>query len=215
MPPAARSRAAFHCASASSASRCTTRKATSHAPSPICRPRKGRHMGEGAWLVAFLVVQRLAELALAQWNAARLRAAGGIEFGAAHYPLLVALHSLWLFGLWMLGHDRAIDPLWLAVFVLLQAARLWVIASLGRRWTTRVIVLPGAAPVARGLYRWLRHPNYVVVVGEIAVVPLALGLPLFALVFSLANTTLLAYRIRVENQALAWAALATSNERKR
>ena len=168
-------------------------------------------MGEGAWLVAFLVVQRLAELALAQGNTARLRAAGGIEFGAAHYPLLVALHSLWLFGLWMLGHDRAIDPLWLAVFVLLQAARLWVIASLGRRWTTRVIVLPGAAPVARGPYRWLRHPNYVVVVLEIAVVPLALGLPLFALVFSLANTTLLAYRIRVENQALAWAALATSN----
>ena len=168
-------------------------------------------MGEGAWLVAFLVVQRLAELALAQWNTARLRAAGGIEFGAAHYPLLVTLHSLWLFGVWMLGHDRAIDTLWFAVFVLLQAARLWVIASLGRRWTTRVIVLPGAAPVARGPYRWLRHPNYVVVVLEIAVVPLALGLPLFALVFSLANTTLLAYRIRVENQALAWAALATSN----
>ena len=116
-------------------------------------------MGEGAWLVAFLVVQRLAELALAQWNTARLRAAGGIEFGAAHYPLLVTLHSLWLFGLWMLGHDRAIDTLWLAVFVLLQAARLWVIASLGRRWTTRVIVLPGATPVARGPYRWLRHPK--------------------------------------------------------
>src|SRR5664280_3457991 len=69
----------------------------------------------------------------------------------------------------------------------------------------------GAAPVARGPYRWLRHPNYVVVVLEIAVVPLALGLPLFALVFSLANTTLLAYRIRVENQALAWTALATNN----
>ena len=78
-------------------------------------------------------------------------------------------------------------------------------------WTTRVIVLPSASSVARGPYRWLRHPNYVVVVFEIAVVPLALGLPLFALVFSLANTTLLAYRIRVENQALAWAALATSN----
>ena len=168
-------------------------------------------MGEGAWLVAFLVVQRLAELALAQWNTARLRAAGGIEFGAAHYPLLVTLHSLWLFGVWMLGHDRAIDTLWFAVFVLLQAARPWVIASLGRRWTTRVMVLPGAAPVARGPYRWLRHPNYVVVVLEIAVVPLALGLSLFAPVFSLANTTLLAYRIRVENQALAWAALATSN----
>jgi methyltransferase len=172
-------------------------------------------MGEGAWLVAFLIVQRLAELGLAQWNTARLRAAGAIEFGAAHYPLMVVLHGLWLLGLWMLGHDHSVDPLWLAVFILLQAGRLWVIVSLGRRWTTRVIVLPGASPVARGPYRWLRHPNYVVVVLEIAVVPLALGLPLFALVFSLANAVLLATRIRVENQAQAWAALATSSERKR
>ena len=108
----------------------------------------------------------------------------------------------------MLGHDRAIDPLWLAVFILLQVGRLWVIASLASRWTTRVIVLPGAAPVARGPYRWLRHPNYVVVVLEIAAVPLALGLPLFALVFSLANAAMLTYRIRIENQALAWARLA-------
>ena len=90
-----------------------------------------------------------------------------------------------------------------------------MIASLGQRWTTRVVVLPGASPVARGPYRWLRHPNYAVVVFEIAVVPLALGLPLFALVFSAANAAVLARRIRVENQALAWAALATSNGRKR
>lgn len=165
-------------------------------------------MGEGAWLIAFLVVQRLAELGLAQWNSARLRAAGGVEFGAAHYPLLAALHVLWLLGLWLFGHDRSVDPLWLAVFIVLQAGRLWVIASLGRRWTTRVIVLPGLEPVTHGPYRWLKHPNYAVVMFEIAVVPLALRLPLFALVFSLANAALLAYRIRVENQALAWAAHA-------
>jgi methyltransferase len=173
-------------------------------------------MGEGAWLIAFVVVQRLAELGLAQWNTMRLRAAGGVEFGAAHYPLMVALHASWLLGLWLFGHDRDVSPIWLAVFVLLQAGRLWVIASLGRRWTTRVIVLPGAAPVARGPYRWLRHPNYAVVIVEIAVVPLALGLPLFALVFSLANAALLAYRIGVENQALAWASASrtmTTNDR--
>ena len=81
-----------------------------------------------------------------------------------------------------------------------------MIASLGRRWTTRVIVLPGAAPVARGPYRFLKHPNYLIVALEIAVVPLALGLPLFALVFTLANGALLFYRVRVENRALAWAA---------
>ena len=169
-------------------------------------------MGEGAWLIAFLIVQRLAELGLAQWNTVRLRAAGGVEFGAAHYPLLVVLHAFWLLGLWMFGHGRGVDPIGLAAFVILQAGRVWIIASLGSRWTTRVIVTPGAAPVARGPYRWLRHPNYLIVVLEIAVVPLALGLPLFALVFSLANAALLAYRIRVENRALAWATLAAQQK---
>ena len=162
-------------------------------------------MDEGAWLIAFVTLQRFAELGLAQWNTARLRAAGGVEFGASHYPLLVALHASWLLGLWVFGHGRSIDPIWLAVFILLLVARVWVIASLGRRWTTRVIVLPGASPVAHGPYRWLRHPNYAVVALEIAVVPLALELPLFALVFSAANAALLTCRIDVVNQALAWA----------
>lgn len=163
-------------------------------------------MGEGAWLIAFVIVQRLIELSYARTNTARLRANGGIEFGASHYPLIVALHASWIFGLWMLGRDRPIIAVWFAVFVLLQAGRLWVITSLGRRWTTRVIVVPGAAPVVRGPYRWLRHPNYVVVATEIAVVPLALGLPIYALIFSLANAVLLAYRVRIENAALARAA---------
>ena len=165
-------------------------------------------MGEGVWLIGFLTVQRLAELAWAQRNTARLRAAGGVEFGAAHYPLMVALHAFWLLGLWLAGHDRPVDPAWLAVFVVLQLGRLWVLLSLGGRWTTRVIALPGAAPIVRGPYRWFRHPNYWVVVLEIAVVPLALGLPVFALVFSLANAVVLMVRIRVENRALAWAGRA-------
>jgi len=160
-------------------------------------------MREGACLVAFLVAQRLVELCFAQFNTRRLRAEGGVEFGAAHYPLMIALHALWLLGLWLLGYDRSVIPFWLAIFVLLQVGRLWVIASLGRRWTTRVIVLPGSAPVWRGPYRWLKHPNYLIVALEIAVAPLALGLPLFALIFSAANAALLAYRIRFENEALA------------
>ena len=159
-------------------------------------------MGEGAWLVAFLTAQRLAELAWARHNSARLRAAGGVEFGAAHYPLIVALHASWLLGLWFFGHDQPVNVALLIVFVILQLGRLWVLASLGRRWTTRIIVLPGAATVARGPYRWFRHPNYWVVVLEIAVVPLALGLPLFALTFSLASAGLLAIRIGAENRAL-------------
>ena len=165
-------------------------------------------MGEGAWLILFVAAQRLAELGLAQWNTQRLCAIGGVEFGAAHYPLMVALHAFWLLGLWLIGHERSVDPLWLAAFVALQAGRVWVIVSLGRRWTTRIIVLPGVRAIARGPYRFLKHPNYLVVVLEIAVVPLALGLPLFAALFTFANLALIAYRIRVENRALAWAALA-------
>jgi methyltransferase len=163
-------------------------------------------LAAGGWLVLLLVAQRLAELALARANAARLRAAGAVEFGAAHYPVMVALHACWLGALWIFGHDRDVSLPWLAVFAALQAARVWVIASLGRRWTTRVLALPGAAPVAAGPYRWLRHPNYAVVTLEIAVVPLALGLPLLALVFSAANAAMLFHRIGVENAALAWAA---------
>jgi len=163
-------------------------------------------MGEGAWLIAFLLAQRLAELGLAHWNTLRLKARGAIEVGAAHYPLMVTLHAIWILGLWILGHARPVNPLGLSIFVLLQVARVWVIASLGSRWTTRIIVLPGAAPVTRGPYRYLKHPNYLIVILEIAVIPLALGLPVFALMFSLANAAIVVWRIHVENAALAWAA---------
>lgn len=163
-------------------------------------------MAEGALLLAFITLQRLAELLLARRNTRRLLAEGGVEFGRSHYPWMLALHSAWLVGLWWLGHARSVDPLLLGVFILLQAGRLWVIASLGRRWTTRIIVLPGAPLVARGPYRWLKHPNYLIVALEMAVVPLALGLPVFAAVFTLLNACILYLRIRTENAALAQAA---------
>jgi methyltransferase len=160
-------------------------------------------MGEGAWLVGFIALQRLAELVLANRNARGLLAEGGVEYGRGHYPFMVALHAVWLLGLAFLGHDRGINPVLLGVFVLLQAARVWVIATLGRRWTTRVIVLPGASLVTRGPYRFLKHPNYWIVAGEIAIVPLALGLPVFAAVFTVLNACVLYWRVRVENAALA------------
>jgi methyltransferase len=159
-------------------------------------------MAEGAILVAFIALQRLAELILARHNAQRLLAEGGVEYGRSHYPVMVALHAAWLLGLWWFGHDRPVDPTLLIVFILLQAGRIWVIATLGRRWTTRVIVLPGAPLVARGPYRWFKHPNYLIVALEIAVVPLALGLPVFAAVFTLLNALVLYQRIQVENAAL-------------
>jgi methyltransferase len=159
-------------------------------------------MAEGALLLAFITLQRLAELLLARRNTQRLLAEGGVEFGRSHYPWMVAMHSAWLIGLWWFGHARSVDPLLLGIFILLQVGRLWVIASLGRRWTTRIIMLPRAPLVASGPYRWLKHPNYWIVAGEIAVVPLALGLPVFAGVFTLLNAAMLYHRIRVENAAL-------------
>src|SRR3954471_5299728 len=144
-------------------------------------------MGEGALLLAFITLQRLAELLLARRNTQRLLAEGAIEFGRSHYPWIVALHATWLAGLWGLGHAQPVDPFLLTAFILLQAGRVWVIATLGRRWTTRILLFPRAPLVASGPYRWLRHPNYWIVALEIAIVPLALGLPLFAAVFTLLN----------------------------
>ena len=155
-------------------------------------------------IVLLVAVQRLAELVYAQANTRRLLAEGAVEHGAGRYPLLVLLHAAWLVALFLLvPADAAVSWPLIAVFVLLQAARLWVIASLGRYWTTRVVTLPDVPLVRRGPYRWVKHPNYLVVVGEIAVLPLAFGAWILALGFSLANAVLLADRIRSEERALA------------
>lgn len=158
------------------------------------------------WLIAlilgFVTLQRLAELAISRRNTARLFARGGIETGAAHYPLIVAFHALWLGGLWLLAWERAVDWPWLTAFLVLQAARGWVIASLGERWTTRIVTVPGERLVEAGPYRYLRHPNYVVVAAEVFTLPMAFGLLWYALLASLLNAGLLWVRIRSENQAL-------------
>lgn len=156
----------------------------------------------GAILLAYLTVQRLVELWCAKRNEARLLAAGGIEYGRPHLALMVLLHGAWMAGMWVLAYDHPVAPAFLVVFVVLQLARFWVLVTLARRWTIRIIVIPGEHLVARGPYRWLRHPNYAVVSGEIAIVPLALGLPIFALVFTILNTIVLAIRITAENAAL-------------
>lgn len=154
-------------------------------------------------LLALVTAERLAELWHARRNTAALLAAGGVEHAAAHYRLIVMLHAAWLAGLWVLGWAAPVALGWLAVFVVLQGLRFWVLSALGPRWTTRIIVVPGETLVARGPYRLMAHPNYAVVVGEIAVLPLCLGLPWYALVFSLANAAVLAIRIRAESRALA------------
>ena len=159
--------------------------------------------GWGAALLAYLTAQRVAELWWARENERHLFAAGGVEFGRSHLLLIVLLHASWIIGLWMFAYDRSIDPFFLAAVVWLQIARFWVLVTLGRRWTIRIIAVAGEKLVASGLYRFLRHPNYAVVTGEVAAVPLALGLPRYALIFSILNAAVLAIRIPEENAALA------------
>ena len=160
-------------------------------------------MTSAAIVLTLVTLERLAELWLARRNTRALLAQGALEFSPGHYPLIVLLHAFWLAGLWWWGWQQPLNMAWLAIFILLQILRVWVLTTLGPRWTTRIIVQPGLSLVASGPYRWISHPNYVVVVGEIAVLPLCVGLSVYALVFSLANAAVLAIRIRAENAALA------------
>ncbi len=153
-------------------------------------------------ILGYVTLERLAELLFARSNTRRLLAKGAAEHSAGHYPLIVAVHALWLIALWMLATGRTPDLFWLAMYVLLQAARFWVLATLGGRWTTRIITLPGEDLVKEGPYRFLNHPNYWVVAGEIAVLPLVFGLPWVALIFTILNAAVLTVRVREENRAL-------------
>lgn len=154
-------------------------------------------------LLTFLTLQRLSELALAARNTRALLRRGAYEVGAAHYPLMVALHATWLATLWIFGHERPLAWAFVACFAGLQIARLWVIATLGARWTTRVIVLPSEAPIVAGPFRYVRHPNYLVVACEVPCVALALGLAWHAVLFGALNLAMLAWRIRCEDRAYA------------
>lgn len=153
-------------------------------------------------ILALVTAQRLAELWLSNRNTRRLLDQDAVEHGRSHYALIVALHIIWLAALWWWAPGRPIHWWFLGLFVLLQVGRLWVIATLGPRWTTRIIVPPDAPLVLRGPYRFVDHPNYVIVALEIAVLPLVFGLVELALVFSLLNAAILWIRIRAEDSAL-------------
>ena len=156
-----------------------------------------------ALILGLVTAQRLAELFIARRNTRNLLARGAYEVGAFHYPMIVGTHLLWLACLWWLAPGRAITWPLIGIYVLLQALRIWILITLGDRWTTRILVLPGAPLVGNGPFRFMRHPNYVVVVSEIAILPLAFGLVPIALFFSLLNAVVLAIRIRAEARALA------------
>jgi methyltransferase len=158
--------------------------------------------------VGLVAAQRLFELRLSRRNERRARARGAVERGAGHYPWMVALHVLWLLSTLLEGLLRGpVFPVYwpvpLALFLLVQPLRYWAIFSLGERWNTRILVVPGERLVRRGPYRYLSHPNYVVVTAEVLTFPLIFGAWITALVFSALNAALLYVRIREENRALA------------
>jgi methyltransferase len=153
-------------------------------------------------ILSLVTLERLFELALARHNTLRLLNDGAHEHAPGHYPLIVGVHALWLASLWWLAPVRPIDGFWLGFFLLLELGRIWVLTTLGRRWTTRIIVLPHAPLVRRGPYRLVNHPNYWVVIGEIAALPLVFGLWRISLLFTLLNAAVLTVRIRRENEAL-------------
>ena len=154
-------------------------------------------------ILALVTLQRAGELVVAHRNTRRLLARGAIELAPGHYPPIVAVHASWLISLWLFGRHQDVNAIALAVYLVLQVLRCWVFWTLGARWTTRIIVVPGEPLVSTGPYRFLSHPNYAIVIGEIAVLPLVFYLPWIAAIFTVLNAAVLAIRIRAENRALA------------
>jgi methyltransferase len=154
-------------------------------------------------ILGAVTLQRAGELVVSHYNTRRLLARGAVEVAPRHYPLVVAVHAAWLVSLWVFGRDQPVEIVALSFYLVLQGLRFWVMRTLGPRWTTRIIVLPHQPLVSAGPYRYLSHPNYAVVAGEIATLPLVLGLPLLAALFTILNAAVLAIRIRAENRALA------------
>ena len=167
-----------------------------------------RELAIGIVFATALAAQRLFELRLSARHADALRARGAIEHGRGHFPLFVIVHTTLILGMvaevaWLGARPPALWPLWLAWFVAAQALRYAAIRALGTFWNVRVLVVPGAALVRSGPYRWLRHPNYVAVAIELVAAPMLFGAWRTAVVVTLLNAVALGVRIRCEEKALA------------
>lgn len=155
-------------------------------------------------VLALVAIQRVGEVAWADRNERRLRARGGVEHSAGHYPAMVALHAGWLVATAVESTvTRRSNVAALAAYATLQPLRYWVIRSLGDRWTTRIFVVADEPVVTNGPFRWFSHPNYMIVAAEIALLPVALGARRTAATFSLLNALLMTVRIPAEQAALA------------
>lgn len=160
-----------------------------------------------AAFIGFVIIQRIIELMIARNNEKRMKREGAFEFGQAHYPWMVQMHAGFFLALilevWLF--KKSLSPFWpilLSLFILAQAGRVWALASLGKYWNTKVIVLPGANVVKKGPYRFIRHPNYAIVTLELIVIPLLFEAYVTAAVFSVLNAIMLSVRIPAEEDAL-------------
>jgi methyltransferase len=154
-------------------------------------------------ILGIVTLARVTELVISSYNTRELKVRGAFEVAPRHYRLIVVVHAAWLISLWVLGRDQPVNVVALTGYLVLQGLRFWVMWTLGSRWTTRIIILPGQPLVSGGPYRFLPHPNYAVVAGEIMLLPMVLDLPLLAAVFTVLNAAVLAIRIAAENRALA------------
>jgi methyltransferase len=152
--------------------------------------------------LGYIIAQRLIELVIARRNTSALKAQGAIEHFPGHYPLIVMVHLGWILAMLYFGHDQDVIAVWLIAYAVLQVLRVWILASIGRRWTTRILTVPGETLVARGPYKYIPHPNYMLVIAEILVAPLVLGLTWVAALFSALNAAVLVIRISAEERAL-------------
>lgn len=155
------------------------------------------------FFLVYVIVERLIELPIATRNTKRLKAQGGVEHSPGHYPLIVAVHTGWILAMLWWGHDNPVNYIWLGVYAVLQVCRVYILGTLGRRWTTRIIVIPGEQKVTKGPFALVPHPNYLLVICEILVAPLVLGLWQVAAIFGALNAAVLVIRVSAEERAWA------------
>jgi methyltransferase len=156
--------------------------------------------------ILFLIFQRLAELYVSSKNEKWLLRNGAVEYGKGHYPYIVAMHILFIVSIiaeyiWR-DNTTASYPLIIMFFVLI-VIKVIVILTLGHYWNTKIYKVPGTRPVATGIYKYIKHPNYIIVICEIVIIPLAFGLYYTAVVFTILNAIMLTVRIKKENEVLA------------
>lgn len=159
-------------------------------------------------LITFIVIQRFIELRIAKNNEKWMKDRGGIEVGEKHYKWFIVVHTLFFIALFsevMISSKPvySVNIILLMLFILVQIGRMWCIQSLGRFWNTRIITLPGVALIKRGPYKYVKHPNYIIVAVEFIVIPLLFGAIITAIVFPILHAILLSVRIPSENKALA------------